>query len=92
MAASVESMQNRGPVVLAVTIAFLAASTAVVSLRLVSRIGIVRKVSLDDYFIVLAWVRFSARQADWVPHDYMLTWTPSSLPLASPLQFFGART
>ena len=56
MADSTESMQNRGPVVLAVTIALLVASTAVLSLRLVSRIGIVRRVSWDDYFIMLAWV------------------------------------
>ena len=62
MVDSIESIQNRGPVVLAVTIALLATSTAVVSLRLVSRIGIVRKVSLDDYLIVLAWVCWFARR------------------------------
>lgn len=53
-------VENRGPVVLAVTTAFLVVSTASVALRLVSRIGVVRKVSKDDYFIVLAWV--SSRQ------------------------------
>lgn len=51
-----DAIQNRGPVVLAVTIAFLVASTVFVLLRLISRIGIVRKVSKDDYAIVLAWV------------------------------------
>lgn len=49
-------VENRGPVVLAVTTAFVVASTVFVALRLVSRIGVVRKVSKDDYFIVLAWV------------------------------------
>ena len=55
-------MQNRGPVVLAVTIALLAASTTAVFLRLVSRIGIVRRVLWDDYFIILAWVCCTARR------------------------------
>lgn len=49
-------VENRGSVVLAVTTALLVVSTAFVALRLVSRIGVVRKVSKDDYFIVLAWV------------------------------------
>ncbi|MCJ1283823.1 hypothetical protein MMC26_003154 [Xylographa opegraphella] len=49
------AVQDRGPVVLAVTVAFLGASTLFVALRLVSRIGIVKKVTLDDYLIVLAW-------------------------------------
>lgn len=62
MVDSIESMQNRGPVVLAVTVALLGASTVVVSLRLVSRIGVVRKVSLDDYLIALAWVCWTARR------------------------------
>ena len=56
MPQSNEAIQDRGPVVLAVTIAFLTASTVFVVLRLISRIGIVRKVSKDDYFIILAWV------------------------------------
>ena len=50
---------NRGPVVLAVTIAFLCASTAFVVLRLISRIGVVKRVAWDDHFIVLAWVSTS---------------------------------
>lgn len=50
------NIENRGPVVLAVTTAFLFASTVFVALRLVSRVGVVKKVSKDDYFIVLAWV------------------------------------
>jgi hypothetical protein len=56
MAGSVENIQNRGPVVLAVTTALLVASTIFIVLRLVSRVGVVRKVSRDDYFIVFAWV------------------------------------
>ena len=53
---SSDALQDRGPIVLAITIAFLVASTVFVSLRLVSRIGVVRKVTWDDHFIVLAWV------------------------------------
>ena len=49
--------QNRGPAVFAVTTALLVVSTIFVVLRLISRIGIVKKVTWDDRFIVLAWVR-----------------------------------
>lgn len=56
MTASHNPNQNRGSVVLAVTIAHIVASTIFVVLRLISRIGVVRKVSRDDYFIILAWV------------------------------------
>ena len=42
--------------VLVVVIVMLCVSTAFVALRLVSRIGIVRRVSNDDYAIILAWV------------------------------------
>lgn len=52
--------QNRGPTVLAVTAAMIVLATIFVFFRLVSRIGIVKKVTWDDYFILLAWVRFSA--------------------------------
>lgn len=47
---------TRAPAVLAVTSIFIAFSTVFVALRLVSRFAIVRKVGLDDYFIILAWV------------------------------------
>lgn len=50
------SLETRGPVVLAVTIAMLACSTVVVTLRLISRSCIVRKVGWDDHFIILAWL------------------------------------
>ncbi|MCJ1468038.1 hypothetical protein MMC07_006664 [Pseudocyphellaria aurata] len=56
MAESNGIVDNRGPVVLAVTTALLVASTTFVALRLVSRIGVVKNVSIDDYFIVLAWL------------------------------------
>ena len=49
-------MQDRGPTVLVVVIVMLCVSTVFVALRLVSRIGIVRRVSNDDYAIILAWV------------------------------------
>ena len=48
--------QNRGPVVLAVTAAVWVVATAFVVLRLISRAGVVKKVTWDDYFIILAWV------------------------------------
>ena len=50
------AMQDRGPTVLAVVIAFLCVSTGFIVLRLVSRIGVVKRVSNDDYAIVVAWV------------------------------------
>ena len=50
------SSQNRGHEVLAVTVALLVLSTVAVVLRLVSRVGIVKRVSIDDYFMILAWV------------------------------------
>ena len=56
MADSAEALQNRGPAVLAVTIAVWVISTVFVVLRLISRAGVVKKVTWDDYFIVLAWV------------------------------------
>lgn len=57
MADHSDAFPNRGPVVLAVTTALLVASSVFVVLRLVSRIGIVKRISWDDYFIILAWVR-----------------------------------
>lgn len=48
--------QNRGPTVLAVVVALLALSTAFIALRLVSRLGVVKRVGNDDYAIILAWV------------------------------------
>ena len=48
--------QDRGPTVLAVVIALLCISTAFIVLRLMSRIGVVKRVSTDDYAILIAWV------------------------------------
>ena len=50
------SLQDRGPTVLAVVIALLCVSTAFIVIRLISRIGVVKRVSNDDYAIVIAWV------------------------------------
>ncbi|KAI9680534.1 MAG: hypothetical protein M1817_003974 [Caeruleum heppii] len=47
---------TRAPEVLAVTAAVIATSSCVVALRLVSRVAIVRKVSWNDHFMILAWV------------------------------------
>lgn len=49
-------VEDRGQVVLAVTIALLVASSFFIILRFISRIGIVKRVSADDYAIVVAWV------------------------------------
>lgn len=51
-----DGVLDRGPVVVAITIALLIVSTVFVTLRLISRVGIVKKVTLDDWFIVLSWV------------------------------------
>ena len=53
---SFDALQNRGPVVLAITVTCLIASTLFVILRLISRIGVVKKVTWDDHFILVAWV------------------------------------
>ena len=49
-------MEDRGPTVLAVVIALLCVSTAFILVRLISRIGVVKRVSNDDYAIIVAWV------------------------------------
>ena len=54
--------EDRGPVVLTITITFLVASTAFTIVRFVSRIGVVRRVTPDDYFIAVAWVRSDIRE------------------------------
>ncbi|KAI1468065.1 MFS general substrate transporter [Daldinia caldariorum] len=46
---------NRGPAVFAVTIATLVLTSCIVAARLFCRIRIVRSVTWDDYFIVIAW-------------------------------------
>jgi hypothetical protein len=56
-------VETRGPVTLAVTITMLLLGTLFVFFRFVTRIWIVRKVYLDDWFILAAWalaVGFSA--------------------------------
>lgn len=47
---------NRGPTTLVITIVFLVLSSIFVTLRFISRAGIVRKVSIDDYVMLFAWV------------------------------------
>lgn len=47
---------SRGPAVLIVTVIMMVLATVFVLLRMVSRIGIVKRVTLDDYFMMLAWV------------------------------------
>jgi hypothetical protein len=52
---------TRGPAVLIVTAVMLVLSTLFVLLRMISRFGIVRRISWDDYFMVLAWVKQKIR-------------------------------
>ena len=47
---------DRGPAVLAVASATIGLATLFVFARMVSRIGIVRRVGCDDYIILLAWL------------------------------------
>lgn len=48
--------ESRGPVVFAVTTGTLALATIFVAARLACRTFIVRQVSWDDYFIIIAWI------------------------------------
>jgi len=52
-----DGIPTRGPAVLIVTTIMIVLSTIFVALRMISRTAIVRNVSLDDYFMILAWVR-----------------------------------
>ncbi|KAI0400481.1 major facilitator superfamily domain-containing protein [Xylaria palmicola] len=52
---SVNDHPDRGPIVFAVTTGTLVLATAFVAARLACRTFIVRQVSWDDYFIILAW-------------------------------------
>ncbi len=53
---TVDGVPDRGPVVFSVTTATLILATVFVAARMISRAGIVRKVSWDDYIILLAWL------------------------------------
>ncbi|KAL8958297.1 MAG: hypothetical protein Q9193_004618 [Seirophora villosa] len=55
MADDITASQNRGSEVLAVTVALCAAATFAVVLRFISRVGIVKRISQDDYAMILAW-------------------------------------
>ncbi|KAK4191508.1 major facilitator superfamily domain-containing protein [Podospora australis] len=50
-----DGFPDRGPAVLAVTTATMALASLFVAARMVSRVGIVRRVGCDDYIMVLAW-------------------------------------
>lgn len=53
---SPNDVENRGPVVLAVTAATLSICSVFVACRLMSRFWVVRKPGWDDYTIALAWI------------------------------------
>lgn len=67
---NLHTMQPRSQTVFAVTVAMFACATLFIFFRMLSRIWIVRKVSLDDYFILLAWVWSTLRKTGRV---YRLT-------------------
>ncbi|KAH7633885.1 major facilitator superfamily domain-containing protein [Sordaria sp. MPI-SDFR-AT-0083] len=50
------NVPDRGPAVFVVTTVTICLATLFVAARMVSRIGIVRRVGWDDYIIVLAWL------------------------------------
>jgi fucose permease len=86
MAESHSDFHGRSGPVLGVVVAMIVLSTIFVSLRMVSRTLIVRKVTLDDYFIVLAWAIAAGlsaaicwgsawglgRHEKHVPHDWQV--------------------
>ena len=80
MADDTVASQNRGPEVLTVTVALFVAATVAVILRFVSRAGIVRRISADDYAMILAWVshcheclqRFDIGLTDAAAHRFRL--------------------
>lgn len=47
---------SRSRVVFAVTVAMITCSTVFVFARMASRAGVVKKVLLDDYFMLVAWL------------------------------------
>lgn len=51
-----DHFQSRSGVVLGVTVAMAALSTTGVFLRIISRASIVKRVAIDDYFMILAWI------------------------------------
>ncbi|KAI0473018.1 major facilitator superfamily domain-containing protein [Xylariaceae sp. FL0804] len=53
---SSDDFPDRGPAVFAVTTATLVLASVFVAARLACRVAIVRHVSWDDYFIIVAWV------------------------------------
>ena len=55
-ALSQDQVPDRGPAVFVVTTITICMSTLFVAARMVSRIGIVRRVGWDDYIILLAWL------------------------------------
>jgi hypothetical protein len=50
------SIESRQSATLVVTVIFLVISSVFVALRFVSRVGIVKRVQLDDYFMLAAWI------------------------------------
>ncbi|KAL8933368.1 MAG: hypothetical protein Q9211_005818 [Gyalolechia sp. 1 TL-2023] len=55
MAEDITASENRGNEVLAVTVALFVGATVAVILRFISRVGIVKRISEDDYAMIVAW-------------------------------------
>lgn len=72
MAEHITASENRGHEVLAVTVALFVAATCAVILRFISRVGIVKRISGDDYAMILAWVSCQRRTFEHVQVRYSL--------------------
>lgn len=57
MDTTVTNGPSRSSTSLVVTTVFLVISSVFVALRFISRIGVVKRFELDDWFMVAAWVR-----------------------------------
>jgi hypothetical protein len=49
-------LNDRGPTVFVVTLAFISAATGFVVLRMISKWGVTRKANADDFAIIIGWV------------------------------------
>lgn len=50
------TLSDRGPTVFVVTLVLIVAATVFVVLRLISKWGVTRKATADDYVIIVAWL------------------------------------
>jgi hypothetical protein len=51
-----EQLNNRGPTVYAVVLALIIVATVFIVLRVISKLGITRRATADDFVAIVAWV------------------------------------